>query len=34
MQDNQIHWNSQPIALVLAETQEQANQAKSMILAS
>jgi len=25
MQDDQIHWNGQPIALVLADTQEQAD---------
>lgn len=31
MQDNLIHWNGQPIALVLAETQEQADHAKSLI---
>ena len=34
MQDDRIHWNGQPIALVLAETQEQAEHAKSLILAS
>lgn len=31
MQDDRIHWNGQPIALVLAETQEQADHAKSLI---
>ena len=31
MQDDEIHWNGQPIALVLAETQEQADHAKSLI---
>ena len=31
MQDEQIHWNGQPVAVVLAETQEQANHAKSLI---
>ena len=31
MQDDQIHWNGQPIAVVLAETQEQADHAKSLI---
>ena len=34
MQDDRIHWNGQPIALVLAETQEQADHAKSLIHAS
>ncbi len=34
MQDEQIHWNGQPIAVVLAETQEQADQAKSLIRAT
>lgn len=34
MQDDQICWNGQPIALVLAETQEQADHAKSLIEAS
>jgi xanthine dehydrogenase YagR molybdenum-binding subunit len=33
MQDDQIHWNGQPIALVLAETQEQADHASSLIRA-
>ena len=31
MQDDRIHWNGEPIALVLAETQEQADHAKSLI---
>jgi xanthine dehydrogenase YagR molybdenum-binding subunit len=31
MQDDQVHWNGQPIAVVLAETQEQADHAKSLI---
>ena len=31
MQDEQIHWNGQPIAVVLAATQEQADHAKSLI---
>ncbi|TPG38314.1 xanthine dehydrogenase family protein molybdopterin-binding subunit [Sphingomonas koreensis] len=30
-QDDRIHWNGQPIAAVLAETQEQADHAKSLI---
>jgi xanthine dehydrogenase YagR molybdenum-binding subunit len=34
MQDDRIHWNGQPIAVVLAETQEQADHARSLILAS
>ena len=34
MQDGEIHWNGQPIALVLAETQEQADHATSLIRAS
>jgi len=33
MQDDQIHWNGQPIAVVLAETQEQADHATSLIRA-
>jgi xanthine dehydrogenase YagR molybdenum-binding subunit len=33
MQDDRIHWNGQPIALVLAETQEQADHAASLIRA-
>jgi xanthine dehydrogenase YagR molybdenum-binding subunit len=31
MQNDEIHWNGQPIALVLAETQEQADYAASLI---
>ena len=31
MQDEVIHWNGQPIALVLADTQEQADHAQSLI---
>src|SRR5262245_50326235 len=31
MQDDRIHWNGQPIAVVLAETQEQADHAQSLI---
>jgi len=31
MQDEEIHWNGQPVALVLAESQEQADYAKSLI---
>jgi xanthine dehydrogenase YagR molybdenum-binding subunit len=31
MQDDRIHWNGQPIALVIAETQESADYAKSLI---
>jgi len=34
MQDDQINWNGQPIAVVLAETQEQADHAKSLIRAT
>ena len=34
MQDDRIHWNGQPIAVVLAETQEQADHAKSLIRAT
>ncbi len=34
MQDERIHWNGQPIAVVLAETQEQADHAKSLIRAA
>ncbi len=30
-QDDQIHWNGQPVAVVLAETQEQANHAKTLV---
>jgi xanthine dehydrogenase YagR molybdenum-binding subunit len=32
-QDDKIHWNGQPIAVVLAETQEQADYASSLIQA-
>jgi xanthine dehydrogenase YagR molybdenum-binding subunit len=32
MQDDRVHWNGQPIAVILAETQEQADHAKSLIL--
>jgi xanthine dehydrogenase YagR molybdenum-binding subunit len=31
MQDDSIHWNGEPIAVVLAETQEQADHAASLI---
>lgn len=31
MQDDEIHWNGQPIAVVLAETQEQADYAASLV---
>ena len=31
LQDDRIHWNGQPIALVLAETQEQADHAASLM---
>ena len=31
MQDDRIHWNGQPIAVVLAETQEQADHAVALI---
>ena len=31
MQDDRVHWNGQPIAVVLAETQEQADHARSLI---
>ena len=31
MQDDRIHWNGQPVALVLAETQEQAEHAQMLI---
>jgi len=34
MQDPLVHWNGQPIALVLAETQEQADHARSLIRAT
>jgi xanthine dehydrogenase YagR molybdenum-binding subunit len=30
-QDDLVHWNGQPVALVLAETQEQADHAKSLL---
>ena len=33
LQDDRIHWNGQPIALVLAETQDQADHAASLIRA-
>ncbi len=31
MQDDEVHWNGQPIAVVLADTQEQADHATSLI---
>ena len=34
MQDDTIHWNGEPIAIVLAETQEQAEHAKSLVRAT
>jgi xanthine dehydrogenase YagR molybdenum-binding subunit len=34
LQDDRIHWNGQPIAVVLAETQEQADEAASLIHAT
>jgi xanthine dehydrogenase YagR molybdenum-binding subunit len=34
MQDDRLHWNGQPIALVLAERQEQADYAASLIVAT
>jgi xanthine dehydrogenase YagR molybdenum-binding subunit len=34
MQDERIHWNGQPIAIVLAETQEHADHAASLVLAT
>lgn len=34
MQDDRIHWNGQPVAIVLAETQEQADHAQSLIQVS
>jgi len=34
MQDDRIHWNGQPIAVVLADTQEQADYAVSLIRAT
>ena len=34
MQDDRVHWNGMPIAVVLAESQEQADHAKSLIVAT
>ncbi len=34
MQDDRVHWNGQPIAVVLAETQEQADHAASLVEAA
>ena len=34
MQDAEVHWNGEPIAVVLAETQEQADHAKALIQAA
>lgn len=34
MQDDRVHWNGMPIAIVLAETQEQADHAASLIAAT
>ena len=34
MQDDRVHWNGQPVALVLAETQEQADHAASLVIAT
>ncbi|MCG6207313.1 xanthine dehydrogenase family protein molybdopterin-binding subunit [Rhodopseudomonas sp. HC1] len=34
MQDDRIHWNGQPVAVVLAETQEQADHAVALIHAT
>jgi xanthine dehydrogenase YagR molybdenum-binding subunit len=34
LQDNRVYWNGQPIAVVLAETQEQADHAVSLIRAA
>jgi xanthine dehydrogenase YagR molybdenum-binding subunit len=34
MQDAEIHWNGEPVALILAETQDQADFAKSLIRVS
>ena len=34
LQDERIHWNGQPVAIVLAETQEQADHAQSLIRVS
>jgi xanthine dehydrogenase YagR molybdenum-binding subunit len=31
LQDDQVHWNGQPVAVVLAHTQEQADHAKSLV---
>jgi xanthine dehydrogenase YagR molybdenum-binding subunit len=31
VQDDRVHWNGQPIAVVLAETQERADHATSLI---
>ena len=31
MQDDRVHWNAQPVAIVLAETQEQAEHAQTLI---
>jgi xanthine dehydrogenase YagR molybdenum-binding subunit len=31
MQDDQVHWNGQPVALVLAESQEEADHAQSLV---
>lgn len=33
MQDDRVNWNGEPIALVLAETQEQADHAASLVIA-
>ncbi len=33
-QDDRVHWNGQPVAVVLAHTQEQANHAKSLVRAA
>lgn len=34
MQDDRIHWNGEPIAVVLAETQQQADHARTLIRAT
>ena len=34
MQDDRIHWNGEPVAVVLAETQEQADHGASLVRAS
>ena len=34
MQDDRVHWNGMPIAIVLADTQEQADHAASLITAT